>query len=163
MSKPVKQVDGPTNEVEIKGQVQTKEAAQEHIQWVYVNGLGERDPTKIFQADVISAIKFDKSGDFIAVGDEGGRVVIFQKSEISKSRYSEYRYHTEVQSHEFDFDQLKSEVVGERISQLSFLNQSSKQRLQFLASNQASIKLWKVEDSKKNNIQPPRLAGYNQL
>lgn len=29
--------------------------------------------------DVISAIEFDKSGDYLAVGDRGGRVVIFEK------------------------------------------------------------------------------------
>lgn len=28
--------------------------------------------------DLISAIEFDKSGDYLAVGDRGGRVVIFE-------------------------------------------------------------------------------------
>lgn len=29
--------------------------------------------------DTISAIEFDKSGDYLAVGDRGGRVVIFER------------------------------------------------------------------------------------
>lgn len=66
------------------------------MQWVYVNGLGERDPKKIYPADVISAIKFDNSGDFIAIGDEGGRVIIFSHMELKNSRYFEYRYFTEI-------------------------------------------------------------------
>lgn len=28
--------------------------------------------------DIISAVEFDKKGDFLAVGDRGGRVVIFE-------------------------------------------------------------------------------------
>ena len=29
--------------------------------------------------DVITAIEFEKSGDYLAVGDRGGRVVIFER------------------------------------------------------------------------------------
>lgn len=32
----------------------------------------------LLAVDVISAIEFDKNGDHLAVGDRGGRVVIFQ-------------------------------------------------------------------------------------
>lgn len=32
----------------------------------------------LYVVDVISAIEFDKSGDYLAVGDRGGRVVIFE-------------------------------------------------------------------------------------
>ena len=30
-------------------------------------------------ADIISAIEFEKGGDYVAIGDHGGRVVIFEK------------------------------------------------------------------------------------
>ena len=32
-------------------------------------------------ADVISAVEFDHSGDFLATGDRGGRVVLFERNE----------------------------------------------------------------------------------
>lgn len=36
--------------------------------------------TKYFHTvDVISAIDFDDSGDHLAVGDQGGRLIIFEK------------------------------------------------------------------------------------
>ena len=31
--------------------------------------------------DIISAIEFDKTGDHLATGDRGGRVVLFQRSD----------------------------------------------------------------------------------
>lgn len=41
---------------------------------------------------------------------------MFQKANLKQSRYFDYRYFTEIQSHEFDFDQLKSIVLSERIN-----------------------------------------------
>ena len=32
--------------------------------------------------DIISAIEFDKSGDHLATGDRGGRVVLFERTDI---------------------------------------------------------------------------------
>ena len=31
-------------------------------------------------ADIISAVEFDKTGDFLATGDRGGRVVLFERN-----------------------------------------------------------------------------------
>lgn len=31
--------------------------------------------------DMISAIEFDKSGDFLAIGDRGGRCIIFERKD----------------------------------------------------------------------------------
>jgi hypothetical protein len=33
--------------------------------------------------DVLSAIEFDDTGDYIAVGDRGGRIVLFERDEKS--------------------------------------------------------------------------------
>ena len=87
-----------------------------------MQGLGETDPENIYQADIITAIKFDRTGEFIGVGDEGGRLVIFNKFPIKNSRYFEYKFWIEIQSHEFSFDNLKSTIVSERINQIQFLN-----------------------------------------
>lgn len=34
-----------------------------------------------FAVDIISAIEFDKSGDHLATGDRGGRVVLFERTD----------------------------------------------------------------------------------
>ncbi len=35
--------------------------------------------TDFFVADVISTVEFNQTGDLLATGDKGGRVVIFQR------------------------------------------------------------------------------------
>lgn len=32
-------------------------------------------------ADIISAVEFDHTGDYLATGDKGGRVVLFERNE----------------------------------------------------------------------------------
>lgn len=46
---------------------------------------------KLFQlfllaVDIISAIEFDKSGDHLATGDRGGRVVLFERTDAKEVR-----------------------------------------------------------------------------
>lgn len=36
--------------------------------------------------DIISAIEFDKSGDHLATGDRGGRVVLFERTDTKEVR-----------------------------------------------------------------------------
>ena len=33
------------------------------------------------RADIISAVEFDHTGDYLATGDKGGRVVLFERNE----------------------------------------------------------------------------------
>lgn len=65
-------------------------------QWVYINGLGERDQSNVTDSDILTAIGFDKTGEFLAVGDKGGRVIIFRYNNLKSSRYFDYRYFTEI-------------------------------------------------------------------
>ena len=57
--------------------------------------------------DIVSAIEFDMSGDFLAAGDRGGRVVLFER-EASKDKGTHFKFFYEFQSHEPEFDYLKS-------------------------------------------------------
>lgn len=34
----------------------------------------------LLAVDIISAIEFDRSGDYLATGDRGGRVVLFERT-----------------------------------------------------------------------------------
>ena len=120
------------------------EQNKESPSWVYINGLGEREQANVTESDVLTAIAFDKTGEFLAVGDRGGRVIIFRHNELKNSRYFDYRYFTEIQSHEPEFDHLKSIELDEKINSIEFVN-NKQSSLQLLTTNDRIIKLWKVE------------------
>ena len=78
-------------------------------------------------------MQFDSTGDYLATGDRGGRVVIFESSDVahraqqrghgddegsSHSRDIEYRFYCEFQSHEPEFDYLKSLEIEEKINRI---------------------------------------------
>jgi serine/threonine-protein phosphatase 2A regulatory subunit B len=48
------------------------------------------------EADVLSTARFDETGDYLATGDKGGRVVVFQRSDSGKNRHSRKRPHSAV-------------------------------------------------------------------
>ena len=85
----------------------------------------------------------------MAVGDKGGRVITFRYMDLKNSRYFDYRYFSEIQSHEPEFDHLKSIELDEKINALEFLNHNKSSRLQILSTNDRIIKLWKIENRKK--------------
>ena len=35
-----------------------------------------------FAADIISTVEFDSTGNYLATGDKGGRVVLFERNEM---------------------------------------------------------------------------------
>jgi serine/threonine-protein phosphatase 2A regulatory subunit B len=55
----------------------------------------------------------------------------------------EYRYMTEFQSHEPEFDYLKSLEIEEKINKVQWCTQSNNTRM-LLSTNDKTIKLWKV-------------------
>jgi hypothetical protein len=55
--------------------------------------LGETDSSNITKQDLLSAISFDKQGTMLSVGDRGGRVIVFQKTEEGGT--VDYEYMTE--------------------------------------------------------------------
>ena len=123
--------------------------AQDYTNWVYINGLGERYIENVTDSDILTAITFDKTGEYLAVGDKGGRVITFRYMDLKNSRYFDYRYFSEIQSHEPEFDHLKSIELDEKINALEFLNHNKSSRLQILSTNDRIIKLWKIENRKK--------------
>jgi len=108
--------------------------------------LGERDPALVTDTDILTAINFDKTGEYLAVGDKGGRVIVFRYTDLRKSRYFDFRYFSEIQSHEPEFDHLKSIELNEKINALEFLNQNKLNSPQILTTNDRIIKLWKLEN-----------------
>ena len=98
------------------------EGVANSLNWVYINGLGEREAKNVSKNDMLTSITFDKTGNYLAVGDQGGRVIIFKYNELKNSRYFDYRYFTEIQSHEPEFDHLKSIELDEKINSIEFVN-----------------------------------------
>ena len=46
----------------------------------------------LVSVDIISAIEFDKSGDHLATGDRGGRVVLFERTDSGDVSTSVYKF-----------------------------------------------------------------------
>lgn len=108
----------------------------------------------VVSADILSTVEFNHNGKFLATGDKGGRIVIFQRSEASKSSKSsglaEYRFYTEFQSHEPEFDYLKSLEIEEKINSIRWCK-GSQNSLFLISTNDKTIKLWKLHDRALNN------------
>ena len=70
---------------------------------------------------------------------------MFKYIDLKNSRYFDYRYFTEIQSHEPEFDHLKSIELDEKINSIEFINYNSSSSLRMLTTNDRLIKLWKFD------------------
>ncbi|RCI04108.1 protein phosphatase 2A regulatory subunit cdc55 [Rhizopus stolonifer] len=110
--------------------------------WKFAQCFGDKgESDDITEADIISAVEFDHTGNYLATGDKGGRVVLFERNETKKN--CEYRFHTEFQSHEPEFDYLKSLEIEEKINQIKWCKRQNSAHF-LLSTNDKTIKLWKV-------------------
>lgn len=111
--------------------------------WSFSQCFGDKsDIDSITESDVISAVEFDHTGDYLATGDRGGRIVLFERQR-DKQESCEYRFVTEFQSHDREFDYLKSLEIEEKINQIRWCR--SQRNAHFLLStNDKTIKLWKI-------------------
>uniref|UniRef100_A0A2N9IZ35 Serine/threonine-protein phosphatase 2A 55 kDa regulatory subunit B n=1 Tax=Fagus sylvatica TaxID=28930 RepID=A0A2N9IZ35_FAGSY len=134
------------------------------LEWKFSQVFGERAAGEdVLDVDIISSMGFEKSGNHLAVGDRGGRVVIFERKDgkdslnghlsrneleqldFSFTNHPEFRYKMEFQSHEPEFDYLKSLEIEEKINKLRWCE--TQYRSQFiLSTNDKTIKLWKLGD-----------------
>ncbi|KAH6801500.1 Protein phosphatase 2A [Perilla frutescens var. hirtella] len=137
------------------------------LEWKFSQVFGERAAgEEVQEVDIISAIEFDKSGDHLATGDRGGRVVLFERTDAKEhggnrrdlermdyqaSRHPEFRYKTEFQSHEPEFDYLKSLEIEEKINKIRWC-QTANGALFLLSTNDKTIKYWKVQEKKVKKI-----------
>ena len=49
--------------------------------WKFAQCFGDKgDVEEVTDVDIISAVEFDKTGDYLATGDKGGRVVLFERN-----------------------------------------------------------------------------------
>lgn len=107
--------------------------------WKFSQSFGEGRAVEqdAADSDLVSAIQFDKTGDYIAIGDKGGRIVIVEREDKPKKgnddkkkkkgekKSLDYRFLCEFQSHEPEFDYLKSLEIEERINKIQWLPQQN--------------------------------------
>ncbi|CAL4889086.1 unnamed protein product [Urochloa decumbens] len=139
---------------------------QQPLEWRFAQVFGERAAGEdVQEVDIISAIEFDKSGNHLATGDRGGRVVLFERMDSGDSasrkelerqeypiaRHPEFRYRTEFQSHEPEFDYLKSLEIEEKINKIKWC-QTANNALFLLSTNDKTIKYWKVTGQDLNHV-----------
>lgn len=110
--------------------------------WRFAQCFGDKgEVDDITEADIISTVEFDHTGNYLATGDKGGRVVLFERNEMKKG--CEYRFYTEFQSHEPEFDYLKSLEIEEKINRIKWCKRQNSAHF-LLSTNDKTIKLWKV-------------------
>lgn len=77
------------------------------LSWQVSQVFGEEgNADGVADEDIISAMAFDPSGNYIALGDKAGRLIIFDKGDLQQG-ICEYTYATELQSHTKEFDYLR--------------------------------------------------------
>jgi len=110
--------------------------------WKFAQCFGDKGEVEdITEADIISTVEFDHTGDYLATGDKGGRVVLFERNDGKKG--CEYKFYTEFQSHEPEFDYLKSLEIEEKINKIKWCKRQNAAHF-LLSTNDKTIKLWKV-------------------
>mmetsp|Transcript_10412 Transcript_10412/g.38655 ORF Transcript_10412/g.38655 Transcript_10412/m.38655 type:complete len:474 (+) Transcript_10412:39-1460(+) len=129
-------------------------------------------PSGFADADVVNTLQFDHSGDCLAAGDRGGRIVILKRkhhsssSAADKSRRSkivEYKVHTEFQGHEPAFDYLKSVEIDEKVNCIQFFRPLGPFNL-LLSANERNINMWRIsEESVKTSESPVESTRENKL
>ncbi|XP_052175968.1 serine/threonine protein phosphatase 2A 55 kDa regulatory subunit B beta isoform-like isoform X4 [Diospyros lotus] len=104
------------------------------LEWKFSQVFGERTAgEEVQEVDIISAIEFDNTGDHLATGDRGGRVVLFERTDTK------------------DFDYLKSLEIEEKINKIRWC-QTANGALFLLSTNDKTIKFWKVQEKKVKKI-----------
>ena len=118
--------------------------------------FGEKPPTEeVQEADIISALDFDSTGNYIATGDRGGRVVVLERKgsnkkkkatgKSSSSSFQEYSFYSAFQSHEPAFDYLKSLEIEEKINQVRWMRRQNSAHI-LLTTNDKTVKIWKLQE-----------------
>jgi len=95
-------------------------------------------------SDLLSTVEFDQTGEFLATGDKGGRVVVLRADE-NKTGKMHYSFHCEFQSHDPEFDYVRSQQIDEKINKIKFLPATNGAQF-MLTTNDRAIKLWKLHE-----------------
>ncbi|KAI3422594.1 Serine/threonine-protein phosphatase 2A regulatory subunit sur-6 [Globodera pallida] len=139
----------------------TAEGTGDELHWRFsqIKGNIETDESPT-DADIISCVEFSHDGELLATGDKGGRVVIFQRDQsgvyLNGVRTSEYNVYSTFQSHEPEFDYLKSLEIEEKINQIKWMKKKNAANF-IISTNDKTVKLWKISERERKMAD----GGYN--
>eukprot|EP00467_Chlorarachnion_reptans_P025511 CAMPEP_0114491146 /NCGR_PEP_ID=MMETSP0109-20121206/2838_1 /TAXON_ID=29199 /ORGANISM="Chlorarachnion reptans, Strain CCCM449" /LENGTH=1009 /DNA_ID=CAMNT_0001667847 /DNA_START=113 /DNA_END=3142 /DNA_ORIENTATION=+ len=108
------------------------------------------------QDDYVTSLQLDPSGNYIAIGDSQGRIGIFDASDSYGNGIEvddPYQFYEEFVSHHPDFDTLYSRRIPTNIIAVEWLKKESRS-LHVLATNEKTIKLWRLKEVMKDGQQP---------
>ncbi|KAI9087540.1 hypothetical protein K1719_030410 [Acacia pycnantha] len=131
-------------------------------QWNFYQIFGHRPiADELPEDDIITAIQFEKRGDYLATGDQGGRVAIFERYDrnteplyrrnfleeldSAPAQRPKFRFKSEFQSHKPEVDYFTNAVVTERIKKVSWCV-AQNGLLLLLSANNKKIKLWTIKE-----------------
>ncbi|CAL0322541.1 unnamed protein product [Lupinus luteus] len=139
----------------------------ETLEWKFSQVFGEKTVgEEVQEVDIISAVEFDRTGDHLATGDRGGRIVLFGRADTKDhgvprkdseqmdclpTRHPKFHYKTEFQSHESEFDYLRSLEIKEKINKIRWC-QTTNGMVFLLSANDKTIKFWKVQEKKVKKV-----------
>lgn len=109
--------------------------------------------------DYISTLAYDDTGDLLAAGCKDGKVFVFRREHESSrcrpdhtgsegdlsSTSRPFRSYVTFQSHEREFDHLKSVEIDEKICKLHWLRRQNRHQF-LLSTNERTVKLWRVSE-----------------
>lgn len=120
----------------------------------------------------ITSLDFNQDGKYLATGDRSGKIQIYKEkvgnTSPSRSFFSskskplqEYEVHGEFQSHDSEFDYLKSIEIEEKINQIRWVKRCSSS-LQLLSTNDKTIKLWKIQEKEYKQLSGKNIVNGTQ-
>jgi len=127
------------------------------MDWQFAQSFGteESEDHGFCEDDIFTALDFDASGRYIALGDKAGRITVFEsvdpeddpkdKDKKKKPVFHpvEYKFHCEFQSHERGFDRLHSVEISESINTIRWWKHQTA-GCSLLSTNDTTVKLWKI-------------------
>jgi serine/threonine-protein phosphatase 2A regulatory subunit B len=124
------------------------------LEWRYNQFLGERLTESEMKDDenqsyIISEMKMNESGEYLVVGDHGGRIIIFQRGESKKNKIlPRLTYFYEYSAFDRDFDVHKSSEYSEMVRGLAILPSQYLDKVDILSCGYRTIKLHRLYNSK---------------
>ncbi|ODM90552.1 Protein phosphatase PP2A 55 kDa regulatory subunit [Orchesella cincta] len=108
------------------------------------------DSGECLDSSMISTFELSGAGDFLAVGDRGGKITIYKEDNLTKR--TKFTEHLVFQSHDPEFDYLKSLEIEEKINQIKWVPRSYQDRF-LLSANDKTVKLWKVGEMMTRSVE----------
>lgn len=137
-------------------------------EWGFSQCFGDKaDADELTDADIVTVVQFNETGEYLATGDRGGRIVVFRwedgmdagATKVGSAAEGRYTFHVDFQSHEPEFDYLKSLEIEEKINKIKWCRGNSKS-LFLLSTNDKTIKLWKLFEKRATTVSQLNLEDH---